>query len=83
MISIFTRSLAPYFFETVSLYPLDHLTDAYRVKTEKYFVFDCANNFRGFKATHPGEQLPYFLHHEEVFRGACQVFENLFNYPPI
>lgn len=82
MISTFTQSLPLNFFEHVTIQPLDHLTDNHRIKTDKYFVFNYQSGFRGFKAAYPEEALPFFLHHEEVFWGACQLFENLFQHKP-
>lgn len=82
MISTFTHSLPTNFFEYVTYDSLNHQASYDKVRTLDYFVFNCGAGFRGFKATYLNEVLPFFLFHEEVFWGACQVFENLFKHKP-
>lgn len=82
MCSTFTNTPPPNFFEPISYHPLAHRAGKFNVDSTQFYVFNHEDQFRGFKSAYSEGSPPFFLFHQEVLDGACQIFRNLFGHEP-
>lgn len=76
------QSLPKDFFEPITFHPLDHRAGRFNVSTKEYYIFNHEDGYRGIKKAFDEKSEPFFLRHEEAFKGACHIFREQFGHEP-
>lgn len=82
LIMQFSPSLPAAFFEPVTLHTLSHRGGKYNVETPDLYIINHEFHYRGAKAAFGPNRPPFYLLHEECFKGACQIFTEIYQHEP-